>query len=208
MVRITSDFTKQRGRWRVLSYIVDAFYMSEAFYEAQEAGHIPWDEPFMIESVIVRDQQGRPSFYAFDSEAITRLWAHYEAKRLPASVPDHWTTSVESEGTVQSHAFVAVAPDRYLIARVRVRDFSFRGIGPGEIASQLVVAEIGDLADRWVAGEAVGCNRRELLKAMGEVQRAIDAGGFMSCAIGSGSLVPGGPLPPEATIKHRWSRGA
>ncbi|WP_170182526.1 DUF2726 domain-containing protein [Blastococcus colisei] len=203
LARITSDFTHRRGRWRVLSYLVDAFYMSEGFYAAQQAGHVPWDEPFMIESVIVQDDDGRSSFYAFDTDAIDRLWAHYNARRLPTALPDTWTTAVKANGMVQAHAYVAVAENRYLVARVRVRDFRFQGISPGQIASQLVVAEVGDLAERWLSGEAVACDRRELMKVMGEVQQAIDAGGFLSSFTSGGSLVPGGPLPLDATIQMR-----
>jgi hypothetical protein len=40
LLRVTSDFVRTTGRWPLLSYAVDAYYMSEAFFEAQENGSV------------------------------------------------------------------------------------------------------------------------------------------------------------------------
>ncbi len=98
-----------------------------------------------------------------------------------------------------AHAFVAVAPRRYLVTRVKVRDFSFYGITPSEIAKQLTLAELGALAEQWLAGETVACDARALIAAMAEVQTNIDAGGFLGSETG-GALTPGGPLPASVVI--------
>lgn len=190
LLRITSDFTRKQGRWRALSYIVDAFYFSEAFYDAQESGIIPLDEPFDVASVIVNiDDAGLMGFNSLDSAVRLRLLNYWKSKKLPHFAPDEYITKT-ADGRVQAHAFLVVGPDRYLMGRVRVRDFLFQGISPGEIASQLVTAEVGDLADRWLAGEAVASNSRTVLKAMAEVQEAIDADRFISSFTG-GSDLPG-----------------
>ena len=82
---------------------------------------------------------------------------------------------------------MAVAPNRYLIARVRARDLLFQGIGPGGIASLPVVAEIGYQVERWLADEAVACDRRELMEVAAEVQHAIVAAGLLYSATSSGA---------------------
>jgi len=199
LLRVTSAFTRQQGRWTVLTYLVDAFYLGEAFYEAQVGGAIPWDEPFDAGSFITVDEDGQRGFNMLDAAARRRLWAHHEAGRLPAAMPDTWLTSHEEERAIYAHAFLAVAPDRYLVAHVRVRDFNFPGVGPGELATQLAVLEVEQLASRWLAGEPVASNGRDLAKAMAEVQRHIDAHGFLGSATGGG-LGPGGPLPSTITM--------
>jgi hypothetical protein len=200
LLRVTSAFTHQKGRWTVLTYLVDAFYLAEAFYEAQVSGSIPWDEPFDAGSFITTDEDGQRGFNMLDAVARRRLWALHEHGELPAALPDTWVTSSDAEGAVCAHAFLAVATDRYLISRVRVRDFNFPGVGPGELAMQLAVLDIEQQATRWLAGEAVASHGRDLAKAMAEVQRHLDAGGFRSSATGGG-LAPGGPPPSTITVR-------
>ena len=202
LLRVTSAFTRQQGRWTVLTYLVDAFYFAQAFYEAQKSGSIPWDEPFDAGSFITADDDNQPNFNMLDAAARRRLWARQEAGSLPAAMPDTWLTSDAEERAVHAHAFLAVATDRYLIAHVRVRDFSFPGVGPGELAMQLAVLEVEELASQWLAGEPVASNGRDLAKAMAEVQRHIDARGFLGSATGGG-LEPGGPM--SFTIRVRFN---
>jgi very-short-patch-repair endonuclease len=201
LLRITSEFTRKTGRWRVLSYVVDAFFLSGAFFDAQERGVIPLDEPFDAESFLTKDEQGRIVFNTIDGPGRLRLLEHREAKCLPCFTPDEFHTALAKEGAVQSHAFMAVATDRYLIGRVRIRDFLFQGVSPGEVAGQLAVAELADLAEHWIAGEAAACNGKDLAKSMTEEERAIDAGGFLGCATG-GALRAGGSLLAEIRLSH------
>jgi len=199
LLRVTSAFTRQQGRWTVLTYLVDAFYLAEAFYEAQVSGSVRWDEPFDAGSFITTDEDGQRGFNMLDAAARRRLWARHGAGDLPAAMPDTWVTISDGERAVYAHAFLAVATNRYLIARVRVRDFNFPGVGPGELAMQLAVLDVEEQASRWLAGEAVARDGRDLAKAMAEVQRHLDAGGFRSCAAG-GALEPGGPLPSTIRV--------
>lgn len=199
LLRITSEFTRVTGRWQVLSYIVQAFYLSEAFHTAQEQGTVPLDEPFDIGNFITKDDAGRYLFNTLDAPARLQMLNHWKNKRLPSFAPDEFLTVLPNERQVQAHAWLAVATDRYLIGRVRIRDFRFQGIAAAEIASQLAVAEVGNLADRWVAGEGVACDGRELAKNMSEVQQAIDAGGFLSVA-SAGALRAGGTLPDAVQV--------
>jgi hypothetical protein len=199
LLRVTSDFTRREGRWIVLSYLVEAFYRAETFFDAQEQGIVPMDEIFDAGMVLTRDEDGRPMFDTLDAVARRRLWEHKESGRLSAWLPDVFVTRSGEQRTVHAHAFMAVAVNRYLICRVRVRDFLFRGISASDVAEQLAVADLADQADRWLAQEPVACDLRELTKAMTEVQQAIDAGGFLG-SFNSGALRAGGPLPPGVGI--------
>ena len=194
LLRITSDYLQRRSKWVVLNYVIDAFYLSEAFYEAQVSGYIPGDEPFFPTSVLTTNDRGQIMFSALDAESRLRLFIHHENQRLPVYAPDEFVTRDPTTGAVHAVAFMAVAPNRYLIAQVRVRDFRFQGITPSEVAEQLAVAEIGYLADRWVEGEPVGQDQRQLVRVMQAVQGRIDQGGFLRCGTSTGTLEAGGPL--------------
>lgn len=200
LLRITSDFTQQRGRWSVLTYVVDAFYLSEAFLAAQEAGSVPWDEPFDAASFLRRGDDGRLGFNTLDHEPRIELLRMFEAGRLPFFAPDEWHTKDVKARAVQTHAWMAVASNRYLVSRVRVRDFFFQGMSPSELSSQLAVAEFADLARRWLDGEPVACDQRRLARHMAEVQDAIDAGGFLGSGSG-GAMKASGPLPTTINVR-------
>jgi very-short-patch-repair endonuclease len=200
LLRITSGFARKVGRWRVLTYLAEAFYRAEAFFEAQEQGYIPHDEPFDMGSFIARDEHGCMSFDTLDAGVILAFHQHYRTGRLPALLPDVFSMDLPEHRAVQAYGWLAVAPDRYLLARTIVRRFLFQGIGPSDLAEQLTMVEIGNLAQQWLNGEAVAVDGLTLRKAVAEVQAAIDSGGLLMAAFGDALRVGGaeGPVgPPE-----------
>lgn len=200
LLRITNEYIRTQGPWTVLSYVIEGFYHSLAFFEAQESGYIPWDESHDFGNVITTDERGRLLFNTLDAPARLRLFELHRADLLPVFSPDLYLTRNVEEGSIEAHAFMAVTVDRYLLGRARLRDCRFQGVSPYEIAEQLAVIELEDQAERWTKGEAAACNGATLAKSMHEVQRAIDSGGFLSSST-SGALRAGGPAP--ATISWR-----
>jgi very-short-patch-repair endonuclease len=171
LLRIASDFARKIGRWRVLTYLTEAFYRCESWLQSQVSGYIPMDEPFFMGSAITPDEKGRLTFDALDSGVILDFHEHYESGKLPCRLPDVWVTDLPEIRAVQAHAWITVAPNRYLLAKTVVRRFRFRGISSGELAEQLAVVEIGDLAQRWIRNEAVAVEGRTIAKAVAEVQQ-------------------------------------
>jgi hypothetical protein len=98
LLRITSEFTRREGRQRVLDYVVEAFYLSEDFFKAQDQGAIPPDEPFDIGNFINRDDSGGLMFNTLDAPGRLRMLKHYEAKRLPSYAAHEFHTAVAAEG--------------------------------------------------------------------------------------------------------------
>ena len=193
LLRITSDFARQVGRWSVLSYLTKAFYLSEAFHKAQDRGDVPFDEAFDIANFVTFDDEGHLALDTLDGKARLGLFQHGLAARIPATHPDLFCTELPEKGGLQAHAWMAIAPDRYLISKVVVRDFRFSGIASFELVEQLARVEIAELVDRWLAGEehAMAQNGTGLNKAVAEVQAAIDTAG-RTVSIGYGSALSGG----------------
>lgn len=135
----------------MLTNAVDAFYLSEAFDEAQDAGIVPYDEALSPTMVWRPDGSGRMVQNAMDADARATLWAIESSGQLPAAMPDLFITRDEASGAVYADAFLGVAPDRYLVTQTRVRDFRFRGLSAGEIAEQLTMIELADQARSWLA---------------------------------------------------------
>ena len=97
---------------------------------------------------------------------------------------------------------MAVARDRYLAGRTRLRDCRVQGVSPHEIAEQLAVVEIGALADQWLAGQPAACNGATLAISMEKVPHAIDTGGLLSVT-DAYALRAGGPLPVTIAIQYQ-----
>jgi hypothetical protein len=195
LLRITSEFAHKIGRWRVLTYLTEAYYRSEAFFEAQEQGFIPNDEPFNMGSFLARDDQGRLTFDTLDASVVLAFHKHFQDGALPARSPDVFCIELPEQRAVQAHAWFAVAPDRYLLSKVVVRDFLFQGIAPSDLAEQLAVVEIGNLATQWLRGEAAAVDGRSLRQAVTEVQAAIDTGRALLVAYGDALRAGGGQGP-------------
>lgn len=202
LLRITSDFIRHRGQWTLLTWATESYYLAEGFLEAQEGGYIPWDEPFDPENLSkIRD--GRLEPISLASKARSHLRSLGELGQLPAGSPNIFIAANEAERGVYGFAMMAVAVDRYVFSKVRVRDFLFFGVSPGDLAEHLVTLEIYDLALKWLEGEPVACNGRRISRVMSEVQSLIDQGGFLASATCTGAMSPGGILPGSIVISHR-----
>jgi hypothetical protein len=118
-----------------------------------------------------------------------------QAGRLPSRIPDITVVTVPARRNVRCVAYLAVASDRFVFADVQVRDFRFIGIGPGELAESLALAELMDQAKRWLLGEAVAINRSRLARTFHELQVAIDDGFLLSASASTTNLHAADGLP-------------
>ena len=202
LLRITSDFLRQAGKWNLLDYVVDVYYRAEGFLEAQENGYIRGDEPFYHGLFLDRDVDGSLIFDTLDAPVIRRLWDYHHTGRLMNPLPDIVVTKVPAIRAVQGHSFLAVAEDRFLFAKVRVRDFLFFGIAPSDLALELAFVGIGHLVDDWLndPDAAVAMNATRLAREAEEVQRALDEGHLLVSAGGNG-LKGGGPGTPTIRVR-------
>jgi len=84
LLRVDSDFIHQNvGRFHLLAYFIDMWFLGESFYEQQAEGHIPKDEDFDPYSVIKYEdgkirrvfdsaQEAREFIYSLKDKGITK----------------------------------------------------------------------------------------------------------------------------------------
>lgn len=186
LLRVTSDFVHTTGRWPLLSYAVDAFYMSEAFFEAQENGSVPHDELLYLGNVFAPAHDGSGSHPGtFDALAIRDLWKLHRDGRTPRPVPNTFRVRSDEGRGVRAIAYLPVAKDRYLISETRVRDFRFQGISPYDLAEEICVVDIANAAADWLAGKPVARNSATMLQKAQEIQRLIDDGQVVGTGTGT-----------------------
>jgi hypothetical protein len=189
-LRVTSDFVHTTGRWPLLSYTVNAFYLSEAFFEAQENRSAPQDEPFYVGNILTSLRGVNGGFLpgTFDALAIRDLWSLYRDGLIPRPIPNTFRVRPDEGRGVRAIAYLPVAKDRYLISESRVRDFPFQGIGPYDLAEEICVVDIANAAADWLAGKPVARNSATMHEEAAEIQRLIDDGQIASACAGTGNI--------------------
>lgn len=189
LLRVTSDFVHTTGRWPLLSYAVDAFYMSEAFFDAQENGSVPQDEPFYHGNSLTPTHEGSGFLPGtFDALAIRDLRKLYQDGCIPRPIPNTFRVRSGEDRGVRAIAYLPVAKDRYLISESRVRDFRFQGISPHDLAEEICVVDIANSAADWLAGKPVARNSMTMWKKAEEIQRLIDNGQIIGSGTGTGNV--------------------
>ncbi len=162
LLRVGSDFARREGSVVLLDYLCEAYYRSVAFEAAQEAGHIPWDEPFLHWSFIeTNPDTGRISLSGLDMKARAELQRLYNENRLPHFAPDTWVGEVDQWGDLRSDLYLGVGNDLTLVGSSTVRHFGWFGISAAELSEELALLELRGEVARWLAGEGVAWGRAE-----------------------------------------------
>lgn len=157
LLRIDSGYMRKSGKWRVLKYILWAHEMGKAFFAAQERGHVPMDEPFIHGNVLDRGPDGRWGLSGLDIPANTFLLGFRNRKRVLWEA--QWWRSTGP--TVEVRNLMALENGHFLAAHCVTRDFIIPGISALEIAQELAMAELGELAEEYETGSPVALSQEE-----------------------------------------------
>lgn len=162
LLRVDADYLQTVKGYRLLAWLVEIWFLSETWYEAQESGQIPWDEPFVPQSIFQIDGRGSLHFeYDLAGDARRSIWkAHAEGRCLKIS-PSYVYRTTDVGG--EAHAAMPVPGDRWLVSSARIRGFRFdAGVSPGEIAADLVVVDVATKLDEFERGAAVAVSREQV----------------------------------------------
>jgi Protein of unknown function (DUF2726) len=140
LLRIDADYLRDVKGFRLLAWLVELWFLYEAFSEQQERGYIPWDEPFDAYSVVDHDEEGAWVFpYGLADEARKKVWLAHAEGRCRDYTVNYMFCSRADYG--ESFAVLQVADERWVISHVRIRAFRFPPVTPGELAADLAVVE-------------------------------------------------------------------
>ena len=171
LVRIGSEFLKRERRFTLIGYLVEVWALQRAFSEAQAAGTIPWDEPFMPESVVAESTDSTASWpYWLDLPARQRVNQAHAAGmvRLPGleELTPPWPRGDEPDvEIVESWAIIALAKGGYVLGQAKLRNFPtfIPGVGARSLASSVAVGDAGRRLDLVLAGECPPDSADDLL---------------------------------------------
>jgi hypothetical protein len=158
LLRIGSEALNRARKETILAWLIDVYYISEAFEHQQAEGSIPADEPFLYFSVFDLSPGGGfgPSI-ALDQEARIKMHAAHDEGVCAQGVPDEltvdiWDPDIRPE-LVESYALLEVDADNFIVGHSTVRNFKrFGGISASQLATDLAVANAGRRLDLYRRG--------------------------------------------------------
>jgi hypothetical protein len=130
---------------RLIEYLIDARSFMNAVTEQQEAGNLPWDEPFDYRNAIGTLPDGRTGFVN-DLGTVARI-AAIEAREegRTASPTIQGLRLYWRDGWAEGWGWLRIKDDLYIFERIQVRQYRFYcGIGAGDLAEDLAVAAVGE----------------------------------------------------------------
>jgi hypothetical protein len=178
LLRIGDEFFRKIGRFTLLGWLAEVWFLDQAFTQAQERGEVPYDEVFdysMILGFAFRDQGRLVHIDDLESEEQVRLLQKHMERMVITRPYDPFIPSrayiqraydtgacrrlspEELHGTDPSGYSIAVAilpvsDDRYIIGHARVRSFRFPPVGPFELAGELAVVDAATRLMRYREG--------------------------------------------------------
>jgi hypothetical protein len=108
-----NHLTKRFRRTTPLSWLVETWFLSRAFDDAQEAGHVPFEEGFDPSSIIMTpEDRNRPSPFPFDLavEARAEMKALHKAGKI-ADPAASWHVGRDNQEALHGFACVRINED-------------------------------------------------------------------------------------------------
>ena len=142
-IRINSRYldSKYRGL-DLLTYFIDVWFLSEAFDEAQQAGYIPYDEPFDPASVISDGSPGGrlwPYWLSVDHQnKIEKLW---EEGKIAQMIPSHWIGEDE-HGNLRLISWILTDKHKGIYVETGMQEQNFHAVCCSDLLSQIAIFEL------------------------------------------------------------------
>jgi hypothetical protein len=185
VIRIGADFLHTVGRHTLLGWLIDLWFMQQAYYEAQERGEVPDDEPFVYSSFYDMTSEGKlaPAF-DFTVEARIGIERAYErsvtAARFPETVRP-WSYGDDEYAT--NFAILPLSGGGFLIGegrcRVLTRTSGPMPVGPAEIAHDLARLDLAKKLDAVERGDLLPSTAEQLAALRSETRGWLREGALL-----------------------------
>jgi hypothetical protein len=152
LVRIDSAYLRRQRRFTLIGYLLEAWSLERAFYDAQQRGSVPYDEPFIIENFLSDSVTGPIDFpYWLDRPARLEMVAARRAGKLRSQTPEEIITPypdgnpADDAEVVECWAVLELAAGGYVMGHARLRNFKvfISGVTPRSLAASVAVADAG-----------------------------------------------------------------
>jgi hypothetical protein len=153
LLRVDAGYLQAVGRFILVGWLVELWFLYEEFCAMQGRGEIPYDEPFLYFSVFEPTPDGRlgPS-YGLSDHARYATWQARVQGICTQHVPEELSTRTEEDGYSVAHAILPLTAGGTLVGSARCRSFRFPPVSPRELAGELAMVDLGDKLRRYRQG--------------------------------------------------------
>jgi Protein of unknown function (DUF2726) len=171
LLRVDADYLRTSGRFTLLGWLVDLWFLYQAFCEAQDNGSVPDDEPFFIPSFIELAPGGgvRPIFDLGHQALLLLGQAHrmgLTPVRLPEMIQWPWLPGIQptqtgqdgvptnaDDGYLRTYVLLQMTAGGVLVGQGRCRATGFVPDADRELAEGLALADLAAKLRRYMAGD-------------------------------------------------------
>jgi hypothetical protein len=158
LLRIDGTFLRRVRRRPLVEILVEAWAAWKGFLDAQEAGDIAWDEPWMYGSLfdtdpvsgklvpaLAIDAPGRGLVLSLCAKGVTKY-------PIPTSLIRFHPTA---EGNFESHAMIELADGTFVTGSSKIRSYQWAPIPPWELAEDLAIESLRMNLRLWMDGHNI-----------------------------------------------------
>lgn len=169
LIRITETFFRQVGKFTILSWLLEVWCLSKAFYEAQDSGQIPENESFDYWTFIELNQDLK---LEFSHNPFFQYQAYFhklyeEKKILSRPQPINYKTP---DGFTNSWVVLPIDNEKALVQRFRIQSYACFPVCDFELCEEISLLLLFEKYRRY---QKTGCGTINTDKAFSESNKLI-----------------------------------
>ena len=165
LLRVDAGYLRSVGRFTLVGWLVELWFIYEQFCAMQDRGDIPYDEPFMYFSLFESTPDGRfRSSYGLSDDARAFVWQACSQGTCTQPGPEEVSTWDDEDSYSVAHAILPLTAGGTLVGSARCRGFRFPPVGPRELAGELAMVDLGGKLRRYLQGAHRPIGELELSK--------------------------------------------
>lgn len=183
LLRINADFLDlQARRFTILSWLVEIWFLEQAFYEAQDAGSIPSDEPFMHFAVLsdsVQDMQEGKITFPYDLSFPSRIFIAraYHKGLCKDFAPSVHVTEIPDQSIAMGIGLIRVNDADVIIGEAHSNLFQFGSVTHFDLCEDLATIDAAEKLKRYLQGNTKPDTFREATQRINRLQKAAKISG-------------------------------
>ncbi|GAA4425856.1 DUF2726 domain-containing protein [Acidovorax lacteus] len=162
LLRVNSNYLTRRYRGLdLLSYFVDAWFLEEAFYEAQKSGSVPYDEPFDMTFFFTDGSDSSKKWpYWLSLDIQLALQKLHKSGQIGQMAPSHYVGK-DTEGNYRCLTWVVLDRASVVYATTGMRAQLFSAVDKSDLISMIAMFDLYENIKRALAGDlSLLCDRR------------------------------------------------
>lgn len=146
LCRIDSAYLKRVGKFSIIGWLAELWFIYEGWCKAQEDGSIPPDEPFLFFLVM-----------GYDPFAPSRIFIQkvYKKNRILTPTPEV-ATAIDDQGYATAMACIKITDDLTVLGYARCLFFMvppIPSIGPHSLSKELAVVDAAEKLKKYLEGK-------------------------------------------------------